>query len=54
MRIVSNKTCRENENTHFMFSIFSPENRAVINIMSANTVEPEAANGNMAARFLLD
>ena len=29
MRNVSDRTCRENQNTHSMFSYFFPENRAV-------------------------
>jgi hypothetical protein len=33
MRNVSDKTSRGNENTHFMFNNFSPENRAVYEIM---------------------
>jgi hypothetical protein len=41
MRNVLNKSCRENQNTHFMFSIFFSENRAVYEIMSKNMVEPE-------------
>ena len=32
MRNVSDKSCREGQNTHFMFSVFS-ENRAVYEIM---------------------
>jgi hypothetical protein len=41
MRKVSNKYCRETQNTHFMFNNFPPENRAVYEIMSKNMVEPE-------------
>ena len=41
MRNVSNKSCRENQNTHFMFGIFFFENRAVCEIMSKNMVKPE-------------
>jgi len=41
MRNVSDKSCRENQNTHFVFSTFSPpKNRAVDEIMWKNTVEP--------------
>jgi hypothetical protein len=32
MRNVSDKTCRENQNTHFMISIFFSEKRAVYGI----------------------
>jgi hypothetical protein len=35
---VSNKSCTENQNTHFMFNIFS-QNRVVYKIMWKNTVE---------------
>ena len=40
MRNVSDKSCRENQNTHFMFSNFS-ENRTVYEIMSKSVMEPE-------------
>jgi len=41
MKNVSDKNCRENRNAHFMFSnFFSPENRAVFEIMWKNVVEP--------------
>ena len=47
MRNFSDKICRENQNTHFLFSEFlsptphppNPENRAVYEIMWKNTVE---------------
>ena len=43
MRNVLNKSCRENRNTHFMFSnfFFFFENRAIYEIMSKNT-KPES------------
>ena len=41
MSNISNKSCRENQNTHFMFNNIFSENRAVYKIMSKNTVEPE-------------
>jgi hypothetical protein len=42
MRNVLDKICRENQNTHFMFSkFFFSANRAVYDIMSKNVVEPE-------------
>jgi hypothetical protein len=41
MRNVSEKPFRENQNTHFMFNIFSPENRAFFEIMCKNFVEPD-------------
>jgi hypothetical protein len=38
-----------------MFSnFFFPENRAIYEIMSKNVVEPEAADGNMAACCMPD
>jgi hypothetical protein len=37
MRNVSDKNCRENQNAHFILSNFSPENRAVYEIMWKNT-----------------
>jgi hypothetical protein len=33
MRNFSDKSCRENQNTHFVFNIFFSENRAVCEIM---------------------
>jgi hypothetical protein len=42
MRNVSDKNCRENENTHFMANIPPPrENRAVYEMMWKNMVEPD-------------
>ena len=41
MRNVSDKSCREYQNTHFKFSDFLFENRDVSAIMWKNTVEPE-------------
>jgi len=36
MRTVSDKTCRENQNTHFVFNNPPPENRAVYKILWEN------------------
>ena len=41
MRNVLDKNCRENQNAHFIFSNFFPENRAVYEVISRNVVEPE-------------
>jgi hypothetical protein len=41
MRDVSGKTCRENQNTHFMFHNVFLENRAVYEIMWKKFVEPD-------------
>ena len=41
MRNISDESCRKNQNTHFMFNSFFPENRAVYDIMSKNMVEPD-------------
>ena len=40
MRNVQDKSCRENRNSHFVFSN-PPENRAVYEIMCKNIVEPD-------------
>jgi len=40
MRNVSDKRCRENQNTHFVFNIFFFENGAIYEIMWKN-VEPD-------------
>ena len=39
MRNVSDKSCTENQNTHFVFSNFFVENRAVYEIVWKNVVE---------------
>jgi len=39
MRNVSDKSCRDNQNTHFMFSNFFFKNRVVYEIMWKNIVE---------------
>ena len=41
MRNFSNRSCRENQRTHFKFGNFFSENRVVYEIMSKNMVEPE-------------
>jgi len=41
MRIVSNKTCKESQNKHFMFSINCPKNIAIYVIMWRNIVQPD-------------
>jgi hypothetical protein len=41
MRNISDKSCRENQNTHFVFSNFFPKNRAIYEIVSKNMMEPE-------------
>jgi len=41
MRNVSNKICRENQNTFFTFNnLFLPENRSVYEIILTNMVQP--------------
>jgi hypothetical protein len=51
MRNVLYKSCRENQNTLFMFNNLFSETLAVHEIMSKTLVEPEEAiTGNMAAR----
>ena len=41
-RNISDKHCRENQNTHFMFNKIISENRAVYDIMWRNVVKPDA------------
>jgi hypothetical protein len=42
MKILSDKSCRENQNTYFMFrKVFFSEYRATYEIMSKNLVEPD-------------
>jgi hypothetical protein len=51
---ISNKICRENQNTKFTSSNFTSENRAVYEIMSKNMVQPEAADIVAPAHDTLD
>jgi len=37
---VSDKSFRENHNTHFMFNYYFPENRAVCDLMFKSNVKP--------------
>jgi hypothetical protein len=41
MRNDSEKSCRENQNTDFLFNNFFFENRALSEIMWKNTVDPD-------------
>jgi len=41
MRNVSDKSCRENQITHFMFNKFIFENRALYEITWKNIVQPD-------------
>jgi hypothetical protein len=41
MKTGSDKICRENQNTHFIHSVFFIENLTVYKIMWKNTVEPD-------------
>jgi hypothetical protein len=57
MRNVSDGSCRENQNTHFVFRnfFFFFENRTVYEIMWKNIVDPHRPRDNMAlARYMLD
>jgi len=48
MQNISDKTCRENQNTFFTGSIFFFENRAVCDIMKKNIVKPGRKHGACA------
>ena len=54
MRNVSDKSRRENKNTHFMFINFFFENGSVYEIMSKNMEETEATDNMAHARCVLD
>jgi len=41
MRKVSDELCRENQNKHFKFNFFPPENRAIYEVIWKNMVEPD-------------
>jgi hypothetical protein len=44
MKNILDKSCRENQNTHFLSNNFFFENRVVHEIMPKTLVEPEATN----------
>ena len=44
-RNVAYKSCRENQNTHFMLKTFFFENRAVYEVMWKNVVQPDKPYG---------
>jgi hypothetical protein len=51
MRNVSNKSFKENQNTHFMFNtFFFFRNRASFEIMWKNMVQPEATDDSIIRR----
>ena len=52
MRNVLDKICRENKNTHFIFSDWLSENRAIYEIMLKNIVEPETPKTTWRIRVL--
>jgi len=41
MRNFSNKSCRENQNTHFVLNNIFSKNRVIYEIMWKNTVQPD-------------
>jgi hypothetical protein len=47
MRTVSDKSCRENQNTHFIFDNLFSENRAVYEITWKNMVEADRSQVKM-------
>jgi hypothetical protein len=52
IRNLSDKSCTENRNTHFMFSnFFFSENRAVYEMAWKNTVEPDEPQMIWRMRF---
>jgi len=50
MRNVSDTSCTENENTHFMFNKFLSENLAVYEIMWKNMLEPDRLQVKIQSR----
>ena len=53
MRNVSNKNCRENQNTHFILSNFSRKSRYLWDNIEKYGAAREAADGNTAGRGLV-
>jgi len=55
MRNVSNKSCRENQNTHFVFNNFFSENRIFLDNVEKCSKAEQATDDNMAhAHCMLD
>jgi len=50
MKNVSDKSCRESQNTHFMFSNFFSENCAVFETMWKNSVQPDRPQMTVAQK----
>jgi hypothetical protein len=53
MRSVSDRSCRENQHTHFMFNNFVSENRAIYEIMWKNMVESDRPHDNIIRCMLV-
>ena len=51
---MSNKSCRENQNTHFMVNNFFPKIMSFMKNVQKYGGTREAAEGHMAARCMLD
>jgi len=47
MRNFTDETCRENQNTHFIFDNFFPENRAVCDNVEKYCTTGQATDDNM-------
>jgi hypothetical protein len=45
------KCCRGNQNTHFVFSIFFPDNRALYEIIWKNAVQPDITQMTILGRM---
>ena len=53
MRNISDKSCRENQNTFYVQLLFFPENGAFCEIMWKNIVEPASAQMTMARAYCM-
>jgi len=53
MRNISDKSCRENNNIHFVFNNFFPLNRDVYEIMWENMAVPESSHNTEHAHCML-
>jgi hypothetical protein len=54
MRYVSDKICRENQNTHIMFNNFIRKSRRLCNNVEKHSRDGKATDGITHAHFVLD
>jgi hypothetical protein len=51
MRNGLNESCRDNQNTHFIFNNFFSENRTIYEIMSKNMAEAKGGRSQITSQY---